>query len=72
MTNPNGELLPAGVRVGDSTVAENARHLHSSGHYLAASDSQPTTVVTSNRMRNVKWLITDGPFVETHELLGGY
>lgn len=70
MANPKGELLPGAVRVGGSTVVtELARHQHSSSHYLAASDSQPATMVT--RMRSVKWLVTDGPFAETHELLGG-
>ena len=71
MANPKGQLLPGAVRVGDSTVTELARHLHSSSHYLAASDSQRTMMVTSNRMRGVEWLVTDGPFAETHELLGG-
>jgi hypothetical protein len=69
MANLKGEILPGAVRVGGSTViTELARHQHSS-HYLAASDSQPATMVT--RMRSVKWLVTDGPFAETHELLGG-
>jgi hypothetical protein len=71
MANPKRQLLPGALRVGDSAVTVHERHRHSSSHNLAASDSQPTTMVTSNRMRNVKWFVTDGPFAETHELLGG-
>lgn len=42
------------------------------GKYLAASPLQPTTLATSVRIRNNKLLITEGPFAETHEQLGGY
>jgi len=42
------------------------------GKYLAASPLQPTALATSVRIRNNKLLITDGPFAETHEQLGGY
>jgi hypothetical protein len=33
---------------------------------------QPVTAATTVRVRNGKTLITDGPFAETHEQLGGY
>jgi hypothetical protein len=32
----------------------------------------PVTDATTVRVRNGKTLITDGPFAETHEQLGGY
>ena len=49
-----------------------AHDIHSSGHYLAANPLQPTSMATSVRMRNGKRLVTDGPFAETREQLGGY
>ena len=49
-----------------------AQHLHSSGQYLAANPLQPTSMATSVRMRDGKRLVTDGPFAETREQLGGY
>jgi hypothetical protein len=49
-----------------------AHDLHSSGQYLAANPLQPTSMATSVRVRNGKRLVTDGPFAETREQLGGY
>jgi hypothetical protein len=49
-----------------------ARELHSSGHYLGASPLEPTCLATSVRLREGKRLVTDGPFAETREQLGGY
>jgi hypothetical protein len=46
--------------------------IHSSGQYLAANPLQPTAMATSVRVRDGKRLVTDGPFAETHEQLGGY
>src|SRR5256885_9481554 len=43
-----------------------------SGHYLAGAQLQPTTMATSVRVRDGKRLVTDGPFAETREQLGGY
>jgi hypothetical protein len=49
-----------------------AHDIHSSGHYLAANPLHPTSMATSVRVRNGKRLVTDGPFAETREQLGGY
>ena len=49
-----------------------ANDLHSSGQYLAASPLQPTAVAASVRVREGKPVVTDGPFAETKEQLGGY
>ncbi len=46
--------------------------LHASGHYLDAAPLHPTSTATSVRVRDGKRLITDGPFAETREQLGGY
>jgi hypothetical protein len=49
-----------------------ARELHANGHYLSANPLQPTAMATSVRVRDGKRLVTDGPFAETREQLGGY
>jgi hypothetical protein len=49
-----------------------AHQLQASGQYLAASPLQPVATATSVRVRDGKKLITDGPFAETREQLGGY
>ena len=49
-----------------------AQELHSSGKYLDASPLHPISTATSVRVRDDKPLVTDGPFAETREQLGGY
>src|SRR5207302_3888559 len=49
-----------------------AQQIHSSGQYLGANPLQPTSMATSVRVRDGKRLVTDGPFAETREQLGGY
>jgi hypothetical protein len=51
---------------------ELAQHLQKSGQYLAANPLHPTSMATSVRVREGKRLVTDGPFAETREQLGGY
>jgi len=46
--------------------------LESKGQFITGSELQPVTTATSVRVRDGKELITDGPFAETHEQLGGY
>jgi len=46
--------------------------LLSRGQFLNGSQLQPSTTATSVRVRDDKQLVTDGPFAETHEQLGGY
>lgn len=52
--------------------AQLANQLHAKGQYLAASPLQPASTATSVRTRDGKRLVTDGPFAETREQLGGY
>ncbi len=52
--------------------AQLAQELNSTGQYLAANPLRPTSTATSIRVRDGKRLVTDGPFAETREQLGGY
>jgi len=46
--------------------------LEAKGQFVTGSQLQPISTATSVRVRDGKELITDGPFAETHEQLGGY
>jgi len=52
--------------------AQLCQELDGRGQFLAANPLQSIDTATSVRVRNGKPLITDGPFAETHEQLGGY
>lgn len=52
--------------------AQLTQELNSNGKYLSANPLHPTATATSVRVRNGKRLVTDGPFAETREQLGGY
>ena len=52
--------------------AQYAQQLHSSGRCLAAMPLHPTTTATSVRHRGDQRVVTDGPFAETREQLGGF
>jgi hypothetical protein len=43
-----------------------------SGHYRAGAKLQPSSTAVTIRGKNGERLITDGPFAETKEQLGGY
>jgi hypothetical protein len=46
--------------------------LNTNGQFLGASPLHAVATATSLRMRDGKKLVTDGPFAETREQLGGY
>jgi hypothetical protein len=52
--------------------AKFARDLTTTKNHLDASPLHPTSMATSVRVRNGKRIVTDGPFAETHEQLGGF
>jgi hypothetical protein len=49
-----------------------AHTLKSKGQFLSTSPLQPVATATSVRVRDDKRLVTDGPFAETREQLGGF
>ncbi|MFN6558662.1 MAG: YciI family protein [Nostoc sp. ChiSLP01] len=52
--------------------AQLAQQLNSNGQYLATAPLHPVATATSIRVRDGKPLVTDGPFAETREQLGGF
>ena len=51
---------------------ELAEDMKAAGVWLASSGLSPVATATTVRIREGKTLVTDGPFAETHEQLGGY
>lgn len=51
---------------------ELCHELNAKGQYLGASPLHSVTTATSVRNEGGRKLVTDGPFAETHEQLGGY
>src|SRR5262245_6433228 len=52
--------------------AKLSRDLNETGRYIAASPLHSVATATSVRVREGKRLVTDGPFAETREQLGGF
>jgi hypothetical protein len=48
------------------------QELHATDRYLGAAPLHSVAMATSVRVREGKKLVTDGPFAETREQLGGY
>lgn len=46
--------------------------LKQTGHYVGGNQLHPVSEATTVRVRDGKKLVTDGPFAETKEQLGGY
>jgi hypothetical protein len=53
-------------------AVELTHWLDQRGQYLSASPLHPIASATSVRVRHGHRLVTDGPFAETREVLGGY
>jgi hypothetical protein len=54
-----------------SDVLAYRDELRQSGHYIISSPLQPVREATTIRVRDSRVSITDGPFAETKEQLGG-
>lgn len=55
----------------DESLA-NDDALRKSGHFIAAEALESVNAATTVRIRNGKISLTDGPFAETHEQIGGF
>jgi hypothetical protein len=64
---------PPDQQAGEAKVwYEYGDWLREKGWYLAGEALQPTATATSIRVADGKPIVTDGPFAETKEQLGGY
>jgi hypothetical protein len=63
---------PQAIKAAMTEAAAHARELSDSGRYVSASPLHSSEMATCVRVRDGKRAITDGPFAETKEVLGGY
>src|SRR2546430_12914806 len=66
------KLSPAERQKIYADTRELSEELTSRGQYLGGFPLHPSSAATSVRVRDGKRLVTDGPFAETREQLGGY
>jgi hypothetical protein len=55
-----------------SECAPHVKDLLASGKFLGGAPLHPTSTATTVSVREGRRLVTDGPFAETREQLGGY
>ena len=55
-----------------AAYGEFTESIRESGQLLAGDALHPATTATSVRVRDGETIVTDGPFAETKEQLGGY
>ena len=66
------KLSPAERQKIYADTRELSEELTSRGQYLGGFPLHPSSSATSVRVREGKRVVTDGPFAETREQLGGY
>src|SRR5687768_16017608 len=66
------ELGDAALRDAMNEAVQLTHAIDAKGQYLTAAPLHPVASATSVRVRNGKRLVTDGPFAETREHLGGF
>ncbi len=52
--------------------SEFTESIRKSGHFIGANRLKPPDTAATVRVRGGRVLVTDGPFAETKEVLGGY
>lgn len=53
-------------------AVELTHEMHAKGQYIISAPLQPVKTATCVRVRGGKQTVTDGPFAETREILGGF
>ena len=62
----------AALRSAMQEAVQLTHEINAKGQYLMAAPLHPPATATSVRIREGKRLVTDGPFAETREVLGGF
>jgi hypothetical protein len=65
-------MTPTDGQVIMGEYATFTQSIATSGHYKGGNPLEPTRTAKTVRVRDGKSLMTDGPFAETREQLGGY
>jgi hypothetical protein len=68
----DAKLTKADVAAIHQEYGRFTQSIQQSGHHRAGQELRPTATATTVRMRDGKRVVTDGPFAETREQLGGF
>jgi hypothetical protein len=60
------------LRAAMQEAVQLTHELHAKGQYILSSPLEPSSTARSVRIRSGKPLVTDGPYAETREVLGGF
>ncbi len=66
------KISPADMAAMYQEYGKFTQEVKDSGNYLGGNPLKPTATATTVRVRDSKRVVTDGPFAETKEQLGGY
>lgn len=66
------EAGPGAMQQAMQEAVALTHEINAKGQYVAASPLQPVATAVSVCIRDGKQVVTDGPFAETREILGGY
>ena len=67
-----GEASPEFIQTNMTAYGELGRAMREAGVHLGGEGLQPSNAATTVKVRDGETVITDGPFAETREQLGGY
>jgi len=66
------KMSPADLSAMHEEYFKFTQEIRDSGNYIGGNPLKPTTTATTVRVRDAQRVVTDGPFAETKEQLGGY
>jgi hypothetical protein len=67
-----GKVTPTEETAIHQEYRQLIQELAGKGQFLGGDQLKPTSLATTVRVRDGKRVVTDGPFAETKEQLGGY
>ncbi|MEX0936886.1 MAG: YciI family protein [Pirellulales bacterium] len=72
MYNEENAFSPDELPAAQADAVQTCHELHTQGKYVGASPLHPVATAASVGVREGRPVVTDGPFAETKEQLGGY
>src|SRR6267142_2199204 len=66
------KIPPADLNAMYAEYGKFTQEITNSGNYVGGNPLKPTATATTVRVRDGKRVVTDGPFAETKEQLGGF
>jgi hypothetical protein len=70
--NMSGDVQPGEINAMMDGYRKFGEEVHGNGAYVAGEALEPVSTATTVRVKGDERLVTDGPFAETKEQLGGF